>query len=67
MSRLARDGNAEHVSRDKIIRHKRGQENMTIHTYSIACTFPPNIDTHVSNLKHWLSVELDYSYFSRLL
>ena len=28
MSRLTRDGTAEHVSRDQILRHVRGQENI---------------------------------------
>ena len=28
MSRLTRDGTAEPVSRDQILRHKRGQENI---------------------------------------
>ena len=64
MSRLARDGTAEPVSRDKMIKYKRSQENMATHTYGIPCTLPPSTMTHVRNLKRWLSVELVYSYFS---
>ena len=56
MSRLTRDGTAELVSRDQILRHERGQGN--IHFFSSA--------DHVQDCMATLSY-MDVIYYSRLI
>ena len=62
MSRLARDGTAEHVSRDQILRRERGQEN--IH---FPCSADHEQDWHSYPVDPYFCYMCDHAYIHTYL